>query len=72
MKKKAKIRIIKRKDLSSAVLVDPPGKDTETKSSGTIVSNVSDWVNEFHKRKSAETKKAFDKLFPVRPQADSA
>ena len=72
MRSKSKVKVIKRREavLSNAAL--KPERESGKKSARKMVNNVSNWVNELQKRKRAETKEAFDKLFPANPQTDSA
>jgi hypothetical protein len=68
MTNKAKIRIIKKND--AAVLTTQV--KTEAKSKRAVardmVTNVSNWVNDFQSRKRDETKIAFEQLFVQNPQ----
>ncbi len=70
MTKKAKIKVIKRKDLEAIpkMKADDPKKKREA--AREMVSNVSSWVNDLQERKRAETKKALNQLFPKQPQTD--
>ena len=76
MKPKAKIRVIRKKELSSKAtkVEETPVPTTEDgrQSARKMVTNVSSWVRDFQKRKRVETKEALDKFFPGEPQADSA
>jgi lysyl-tRNA synthetase class I len=72
MKKKAKIRIIKKKDLRAFRKVVKTETEAKQESAREMVSNVSNWVNDFQKRKRVETKQAIEQLFPARPQTDGA
>ncbi|QQS41791.1 MAG: hypothetical protein IPM63_02255 [Acidobacteriota bacterium] len=71
-KTKAKIKVIRKKDLSSDETSVKTEQESGKKSARRIVSNVSSWVNDIQRRKRAETKEALDKLFPAKPQTDSA
>jgi len=76
MKSKAKIRVIRKKELTSEATKvnenEVPAPDEGRQSARKMVTNVSSWVRDFQKRKRVETKEALDKLFPAEPQADSA
>ncbi len=70
MTTKAKIKVVKKKDIKT---VEKAVKNESKESKETariMVSNVSNWVNDFQKRKRDETKQAFEKLFPKTPQTD--
>lgn len=68
---KARIKVIKKKDLKAAekpkTKAEKPKQDTARR----MVSNVSNWVSDFQKRKRDETKQAFEQLFPKQPQTES-
>lgn len=70
MTTKAKIKVVKKKDIK---MVEKAVKNEAKENKETariMVSNVSNWVNDFQKRKRDETKQAFEKLFPKTPQTD--
>ncbi|MGI8669994.1 MAG: hypothetical protein ACR2J3_09155 [Aridibacter sp.] len=70
MTTKAKIKIVKKKDVL-AVEKAEINESKETKETARkMVTNVSSWVNDFQKRKRDETKQAFEKLLPKTPQTD--
>lgn len=71
MTKKAKIKVIKKKDLNTVKknTVDDTKKRREA--AREMVSNVSSWVNDLQERKRKETKEALNQLFPNQPQTDS-
>lgn len=69
-KSKAKIKVIRKKDVKAIEAPSERTADPGRKSARRMVSNVSMWVNELQRRKRAETKEALDKLFPVKPQTD--
>lgn len=72
MKTKPKIRVIRKKELSVNQEKETLKRDDGKKSARKMVTNVSSWVNDFQKRRRAETKEALEVLFPAGPQADSA
>lgn len=72
MKSRPKIRIIKKAEKAVERESRQSRKDVGRQSARKIVDNVSNWVNDLQKRKRAETKEAIDKLFPAKPQTDSA
>lgn len=71
MTTKAKIKVIKKKDLQAVEPVDKTEKINKKESARQMVTNVSSWVNDFQKRKREETKMAIEQLFPKQPQTDS-
>jgi hypothetical protein len=71
MTSKAKIKVIKKKDLKVEKKVVNTAKNNKQESARRMVSNVSSWVNDFQKRKREETKTAIEQLFPKQPQTDS-
>ena len=66
MTRKGKIKIIKKKKLKVVK------KETKAKQEvgREVFVNVSNWVNDFQKRKRGGTKHAIEQLFPARPQID--
>lgn len=66
MTRKGKIKIIKKKELKVVK------KKTKAKQEAAreVFVNVSNWVNDFQKRKRAGTKHAIEQLFPARQQTD--
>jgi hypothetical protein len=72
MKTKTKIRVIRKKELTQKKAPKTDVVDDGRKSARRMVTNVSSWVNDFQKRKRAETKEALEVLFPANPQTDSA
>lgn len=72
MSSNAKIKVIRKKDVSVKGQGGESSGDEGRKTARKMVTNVSSWVKDFQKRKRDETKEAIDKLFPVKPQADSA
>ena len=69
---KAKIKIIKKKDLKKVKKVVRNETRAKQEAAREMVSNVSSWVNDFQKRRRQETKIALEGLFPKQPQTDSA
>ena len=68
MNKKSKIKVIKK---GSQVTVTPKTRRISKKDTAReIVSNVTNWVNDFQQRRRDETKQAMEKLFPKQPQAN--
>ncbi len=72
MTDKAKIKIIKKKDLKTVKKVFKSETKVRKESARKAVSNVSNWVNDFQKRKRQETKIAIENLFPKQPQTGGA
>ena len=72
MSSKAKIKVIRKKEIEELKAGPKRKAEAPRNSAREIVSNVSSWVNDLQRRKRAETKEAFDKLFPSNPQTDSA
>lgn len=76
MKSKAKIKVIRKKELileaTNTEEKQAPDPKEGRQSARKMVTNVSSWVRDFQKRKRVETKEALDKIFPAEPQADSA
>ncbi|MEZ5347130.1 MAG: hypothetical protein R2681_16405 [Pyrinomonadaceae bacterium] len=72
MTNKAKIRVIKKKDLKAVKKVIKNETKVRKESARKAVSNVSNWVNDFQKRKRHETKLAIENLFSKQPQTGGA
>ncbi len=72
MKSKARIRVIRKKDLAKKDAEPVRAEEAPRTSARNMVANVSTWVTDLQRRKRAETREALDKLFPANPQADSA
>lgn len=70
MTSKAKIKIIRKSEITKSKKRRRQGRDAGAKPKA--VANVSNWVNEFQKKKRAETKNALELLIPKGPQTDSA
>lgn len=71
MTTKAKIKVIKKKDVKAAQAPVNNERKAKKETARKMVSNVSNWVNDFQKRKREETKHAFESLFQKTPQTDS-
>jgi uncharacterized membrane-anchored protein len=71
MTAKAKIKVIKKGELKTAVKSEKPAV-VENKSTKTaareMVSTVSNWVNDFQQRKRDETRQAIETFFSSQPQ----
>lgn len=70
MTQKAKIKIIKKGDLTKVKKVAESDTKSKQDAAREMVSNVSTWVNDFQKRKRVETKHAIENIFPKSPQTD--
>jgi len=66
MTRKGKIKIIKKKELK----VVKKKTNAKQEAAREVFVNVSDWVNDFQKRKREGTKHAIEQILPARPQAD--
>lgn len=68
MTAKAKIKVIKKSDIT--IVEKPVEKKEETAkaSAREMVSNVTNWVNDFQQRRREETKQAIEKFFSQQPQ----
>ncbi len=67
IKGKVKIKVIKK---DSVKIYKPPvvsEKNLQKRAAGEMILIVSDWVNDFQRLRSEETKQAFNRCFP-RPQ----
>lgn len=72
MTQKAKIKVIKKRDLIKKMKVVENETKSKQEAARAMVSNVSTWVNDFQKRKCVETKQAIESIFPKSPQTDGA
>ncbi len=72
MTQKAKIKIIKKRELTKVKKVVIDETKSKQEAALAMVSNVSTWVNDFQKRKRVETKQAIESIFPKSPQTDGA
>lgn len=70
MTTKAKIKIVKKKDISVVEITEINESKEKKETARKMVSNVSSWVNDFQKRKCDETKQALETLFVKTPQTD--
>jgi hypothetical protein len=71
MTTKAKIKVIKKKEVEKAKTPVKIKKTTKQVAAREMVSTVSNWVSEFQNRKREETKMAFEKFFSNQPQTNS-
>lgn len=71
MTEKAKIKVIKKKDLKVIKKVEKNDKKKKQEAAREMVTNVSSWVNDFQKRKRVETKQAIEQFFPKQPQTNN-
>ena len=71
MTAKAKIKVIKKGDLTSAEKTVKVEKVNPQASAREIVSNVTNWVSDFQQRRRDETKQAIEKFFTQTPQASN-
>ena len=68
MTAKAKIKVIKKSDITNADKPVEIKKETPQASARDMVSNVTNWVNDFQQRRREETKQAIEKFFTQQPQ----
>lgn len=68
MTAKAKIKVIKKSDITNAEKPVEVKKETAQASARDMVSNVTNWVNDFQQRRREETKQAIEKFFTQQPQ----
>jgi uncharacterized membrane-anchored protein len=68
MTTKAKIKVIKKKELENTQAPLAEEKKTTQKAAREMVSTVTHWVTDFQQKRREETKNAFDKLFSQHPQ----
>ncbi len=71
MATKAKIKVVKRKDVGIVKKVNKNETKVTKETAREMVTNVSSWVNDFQKRKREETKIALESLFPKAPHTES-
>jgi hypothetical protein len=71
MIEKAKIKVIKKKDLKVIKKVEKSDKKKKQEAAREMVANVSTWVNDFQKRKRVETQMAIEQLFPKHPHTNN-
>lgn len=70
MATKAKIKVVKKKDVGIVPKVYKNETKVKKETAREMVTNVSSWVNDFQKRKCEETKFALESLFPKAPQTE--
>jgi hypothetical protein len=70
MTTKAKIKVIKKKELEAPRTISIVEKKSKQETAREMVSTVSTWVNDFRQRRSEETKQAIEKLFSQHPQTN--
>lgn len=69
MTAKAKIKVIKKKELKNTEKPVKIKKTSKQVAAREMVSTVSNWVSDFQTRKREETKKAIENFFSNQPQA---
>lgn len=71
---KAKIKVIKKSEITSAAKAEKPAviEKKPTQAAREMVANVTSWVTEFQQRRREETKQAFEKFLAPRPQTSGA
>lgn len=69
MTAKAKIKVIKKKELKTTEKPVKAKKISKQVAAREMVSTVSNWVSDFQNRKREETKKAIENFFSNQPQA---
>lgn len=70
MTTKAKIKVIKKKELENAQIPAAVEKKSTQETAREMVSVVTDWVADFQQKRREETKQAFEKLFSQHPQTN--
>jgi broad-specificity NMP kinase len=65
------IKVVKKGEKVEQKAVTVENKTTK-QAAREMVSNVSNWVNDFQQRRKEETIQAFEKFFPTQPQANNA
>lgn len=70
MTAKAKIKVIKKSEITSTAKVETPVASDKktTQAAREMVSTVTTWVTEFQQRRREETKQAFEKFLAPNPQ----
>lgn len=68
---KAKIKVIKKGEITKAEKPQETVKKSAQESARDLVSTVSNWVNDFQQRRHNETHNAFEKLFTPQPQTNN-
>lgn len=72
---KAKIKVIKKGEIKSAVKPVKPvvmQKNSKQVAAREMVSTVTNWVSDFQQRKRDETRQAFETFFTQQPQTSGA
>jgi uncharacterized membrane-anchored protein len=75
MTAKAKIKVIKKGELKTAVKSEKPAvveKNSTKIAAREMVSTVTTWVSDFQQRKRDETRQAIEKFFTPQPQTTGA
>lgn len=75
MTAKAKIKVIKKGELKTAVKSEKPAvveKNSTKIAAREMVSTVTTWVSDFQQRKRDETRQAIEKFFTPQPQTNVA
>lgn len=69
---KAKIKVIKKSELTNIVKAEKPVviEKKPTQAAREMVSNVTNWVTEFQQRRREETQQAIEKFFAPNPQTN--
>ena len=71
MTAKAKIKVIKKGDIKTAVKSEKPAvseKNSTKTAAREMVTTVTTWVNDFQQRKRDETRQAIETFFSPQPQ----
>jgi uncharacterized membrane-anchored protein len=75
MTAKAKIKVIKKGEVKTAVKSEKPAvveKNSTKIAAREMVSTVTTWVSDFQQRKRDETRQAIEKFFTPQPQTTGA
>ena len=75
MTAKAKIKVIKKSEVKTAVKPVKPvvmQQNSKQEAAREMVSTVTNWVTDFQQRKRDETRQAFEKFFTPQPQTSGA
>ena len=68
MTRKAKIKVIKKKEVKKRKKTENKVIKNKNVAGREMVSTVSNWVTDFQSRKREETKQAIEKFFSNQPQ----
>ena len=68
MTAKAKIKVIKKGEITNTEKPTVEEKKEAQDSKRDMVSTVTNWVSDFQQRRRDETKQAFEKFLPQQPQ----